>query len=66
MVSLLALSAVDREFERWSGQTKDYAIGILCRHVAPLGHITLILSQPVLAFNIHVARLVEKQQMPIA
>ena len=30
MVSLLAFSAVDREFERWSGQTKDYAIGICC------------------------------------
>jgi len=24
------LSEVDREFENWSGQTKDYIIGILC------------------------------------
>jgi predicted LPLAT superfamily acyltransferase len=28
MVSMLASSAVDRGFEPWSGQTKDYAIGI--------------------------------------
>ena len=30
MVSVLALSAVDRGFEPWSGQTKDYKIGICC------------------------------------
>ena len=30
MVSVLALSAVDREFEPGSGQTKDYTIGICC------------------------------------
>jgi hypothetical protein len=30
MVSMLALSAVDRRFEPWSGQTKDYKIGIYC------------------------------------
>ena len=30
MVSMLALSAVDRGFELWSGQTKDYKIGICC------------------------------------
>ena len=30
MVSLLASSAVDRRFEPWSGQTKDYKIGICC------------------------------------
>ena len=30
MVSLLALSAVDRGFESCSGQTKDYKIGICC------------------------------------
>jgi len=30
MVSVLALSAVDREFELWSGQTNDYEIGICC------------------------------------
>ena len=28
MVSLLAIIVVDREFEQWSGQTKDYEIGI--------------------------------------
>ena len=28
MVSVLASSAVDRGFEHWSGQTKDYTIGI--------------------------------------
>jgi hypothetical protein len=30
MVSVLASSAVDREFEPRSGQTKDYKIGICC------------------------------------
>ena len=30
MVSVLASSAVDREFELRSGQTKDYEIGIRC------------------------------------
>ena len=30
MVSVLASSAVDRGFERRSGQTKDYKIGICC------------------------------------
>ena len=30
MVSMLASSAVDRGFEPWSGQTKDYEIGICC------------------------------------
>jgi hypothetical protein len=30
MISVLALSAVDRGFEPWSGQTKDYKIGICC------------------------------------
>ena len=30
MVSVLALSAVGRGFEPWSGQTKDYKIGICC------------------------------------
>ena len=37
MVSVLATSAVDRVFEPWSGQTKDYKIGICCfsaKHVA--------------------------------
>ena len=29
-VSVLASSAVDREFERRSGHTKDYKIGICC------------------------------------
>jgi hypothetical protein len=28
MVSMLALSTVDRGFKPWSGQTKDYKIGI--------------------------------------
>jgi hypothetical protein len=28
MVSVLASSVVDREFESWSGQTKDHKIGI--------------------------------------
>jgi hypothetical protein len=28
MVNLLASSVVDRGFESWSGQTKDYKIGI--------------------------------------
>ena len=30
MVSMLASSAVDRGFEPWSGQTKDYEIGLCC------------------------------------
>jgi hypothetical protein len=30
MVSMLASSGVDRGFEPWSGQTKDYEIGIYC------------------------------------
>jgi uncharacterized membrane protein (Fun14 family) len=30
MVSVLALSAVDREFEPQTGQIKDYKIGICC------------------------------------
>ena len=30
MVSVLASSAVDCGFEPWSGQTKDYEIGICC------------------------------------
>jgi hypothetical protein len=30
MVSVIASSAVDREFEHLSGQTKDYEIGICC------------------------------------
>ena len=30
MVSVLASSAIDHGFEPWSGQAKDYAIGICC------------------------------------
>ena len=30
MVSVLASNAVDRGFESWSGQTKDYKIDICC------------------------------------
>jgi hypothetical protein len=30
MVSVLASSGVDRVFQSWSGQTKDYEIGICC------------------------------------
>jgi hypothetical protein len=30
MVSMLALSAVDHGFKPWSGQTKDFKIGICC------------------------------------
>jgi hypothetical protein len=30
MVSMLALSVVDHGFEPWSGQIKDYKIGICC------------------------------------
>ena len=30
MVSMLALSVVDHGFKPWSGQTKDYQIGICC------------------------------------
>jgi hypothetical protein len=30
MVSMLASSVVDRGFEPWSDQTKDYKIGICC------------------------------------
>ena len=30
MVSVPASSVVDRGFEPWSGQTKDYKIGICC------------------------------------
>jgi hypothetical protein len=30
MVSMLALSVVDRGFDPWSGQTIDYQIGICC------------------------------------
>jgi hypothetical protein len=37
MVSVFASSAVDRGFEPWSDQTKDYKIGICCfsaKHIA--------------------------------
>jgi hypothetical protein len=30
IISMLASSAVDRGFEPWSGQIKDYEIGICC------------------------------------
>ena len=30
MISVLASGAVDRGFDPWSGQTKDYKIGIGC------------------------------------
>jgi hypothetical protein len=30
MVSILTSSAIDRGFEPWSGQTKDFNIGIVC------------------------------------
>ena len=30
MVSVLSSSVVDRGFEPWSGQAKDYKIGICC------------------------------------
>ena len=30
MVSVLTSSVVDRVFKSWSGQTKDYEIGICC------------------------------------
>ena len=30
MVSVLAKSVADHGFEPWSGQTKDYKIGIFC------------------------------------
>ena len=30
MASLLTSSPLDRGFEPWSGQTKDYTIGICC------------------------------------
>ena len=30
MVSVLSLSAIDRGFKPWSGQTKDHKIGICC------------------------------------
>ena len=30
MISVLTLNAVDRRFNLWSGQTKDYEIGICC------------------------------------
>ena len=30
MVSVLASSSIDRGFELWSGQTKDYKIGMCC------------------------------------
>ena len=30
MVGMPASSAIDRGFELWSGQTKDYIIGIYC------------------------------------
>jgi hypothetical protein len=36
------------------------------RHVAPLGHIILIPSQPVSVFVLNAACLAEKQQIPIA
>ena len=30
MVTMLPSNSVDRGFEPWSGQTKDYKIGICC------------------------------------
>ena len=41
---------------------KQQSVG---RHVAPLGHIILIPSQPVLPFLLNAACLAEKQQIPI-
>ena len=35
------------------------------RHVAPLGQIILILSQPVVLFLLNVVCIAEKQQIPI-
>ena len=42
MVSVLASSAVDRGFEPWSGQTKDFKIDICCfssKHAAYTIHV---------------------------
>jgi hypothetical protein len=67
MVSVLTLSAVDRGFEPQSGQTNCFVLDQHAeldfysasslkqqsagRHVAPLGHIILIPSQPVFALS---------------
>ena len=48
MVSVLASSAVDGVFEAWSGQTKDYEIGICCfsaKHAALRRKIKLVGSE---------------------
>jgi hypothetical protein len=48
VVSVLASSAVDGVFEPWSGQTKDYEIGICCfsaKHAALRTKSKLVGSQ---------------------
>jgi hypothetical protein len=48
VVSVLASSAVDGVFEAWSGQTKDYEIGICCfsaKHAALRRKIKLVGSE---------------------
>jgi hypothetical protein len=48
VVSVLASSAVDDVFEPWSGQTKDYEIGICCfsaKHAALRRKIKLVGSK---------------------
>jgi hypothetical protein len=42
-----------------------YSVRSLKQHVAPLGHIILILSQPVFALSPDAACLAEKQPIPI-
>jgi len=50
MASTLTSSAVDRGFDPWSGQFKDYKIGICCfsaKHVAlrwKMSHVHLALN----------------------
>jgi hypothetical protein len=52
------------EFDFYSASSlKQQSAG---RHVAPLGHIILIQSQPVCALSLNAASLAEKQQIPIA
>ena len=46
MVSKLASSAVDRGFETWSGQTKDYKIGICIKEKKQTGWLGIIIMCP--------------------
>jgi hypothetical protein len=58
MVSMLPSSTVDRGFYPWSGQTKDYKIGICCLiktlYFVPDVSVEYSLSQRKFYCNVHI------------